>query len=67
MSFEGGYHHSPDTGEYSARIAPPVNFPKSGHACYGCPGYLDRLCCQHDARAASHIPHSLVVKFEDPE
>lgn len=64
MSFEGGF----DTLRDSAGIVePPRDFPRSGTACYGCPGVLHRSCCQHDARAANHIPHGLVVSYPPVE
>jgi hypothetical protein len=31
----------------SGELEPPKDFPRSGSACYGCPGALSVGCCQH--------------------
>jgi hypothetical protein len=55
--FEGGVDFGRDSGGIS--IPPPLDFPRSGYACYGCPGVSSEACCQH-------VRKGLVIYVESP-
>jgi hypothetical protein len=56
--FEGGVDFGrPDSGGID--IKPPLDFPRSGYACYGCGGVESEACCQH-------VRRGLVIYVEAP-